>query len=54
LLPPRIIDYVIVHELAHVDEPTHDDAFWQKVEQAMPDYEQRKRWLAENGAEYTA
>ncbi|MGM0557094.1 MAG: M48 family metallopeptidase [Myxococcota bacterium] len=54
LLPPRIIDYVIVHELAHVDEPNHDEAFWKTVERAMPDYQERKRWLAENGARYVA
>ena len=54
LLPPRIIDYVIVHELAHVEEPNHGDAFWKRVERAMPGYRERKRWLAENGAEYTA
>lgn len=46
--------YVIVHELAHVEEPNHDEAFWKTVERAMPDYRQRKRWLAENGARYVA
>ncbi len=52
LLPPRIIDYVIVHELAHVHEPHHGEAFWMRVERAMPDYEERKRWLAVNGAAF--
>jgi predicted metal-dependent hydrolase len=51
-LPPRIIDYVIVHELVHILEPRHDRAFWQRVERAMPDYVARKEWLAEHGHEF--
>jgi len=48
-LPPRIIDYVVLHELVHVIEPRHDREFWRLVERAMPDFEARKRWLAANG-----
>lgn len=51
LLPPRIAEYVVVHELAHLHEPHHTPEFWQRVERAMPDYERRKIWLAEHGAE---
>lgn len=51
-LPPSVIDYVVVHELAHLHEPRHTPEFWRQVERAMPDYEERKRWLADNGAEY--
>lgn len=51
-LPPRIIDYLVLHELVHVVEPRHDSAFWQRVERAMPDYEARKEWLAEHGREF--
>lgn len=49
LLPPRIVEYVIVHELAHLHQPHHTPEFWQRVERAMPDYERRKIWLAEHG-----
>ncbi|MEM1008675.1 MAG: SprT family zinc-dependent metalloprotease [Myxococcota bacterium] len=52
LLPPRIIDYVLVHEMSHLHEPNHTNAFWQRVERAMTDYEERKSWLAENGINY--
>lgn len=52
LLPPRIIDYIVVHELAHLREPHHTPAFWRIVERAMPDWEQRRRWLAEHGGEF--
>jgi predicted metal-dependent hydrolase len=52
MLPVSIVDYVLVHELVHLAEPNHTPEFWLKVERAMPDYDQRKRWLAENGASY--
>jgi predicted metal-dependent hydrolase len=49
LLPAGIVDYVIVHELAHLIEPNHTPEFWRRVERAMPDYEARRQWLAERG-----
>jgi predicted metal-dependent hydrolase len=49
MLPPRIAEYVVVHELAHLHHPHHTPEFWQRVERAMPDYERRKTWLAEHG-----
>ena len=49
LLPPRIAEYVVVHEIAHLHEPHHSPAFWLRLERAMPDYAQRKAWLAEHG-----
>ncbi len=51
LLPARIAEYVLVHELAHLHEPHHTPAFWLRVERAMPDYAQRKEWLAAHGIE---
>lgn len=49
LLPARIAEYVVVHEIAHLHEPYHAPAFWLRVERAMPDFAQRKAWLAEHG-----
>lgn len=49
LLPPRIAEYVAVHEIAHLHERLHTPQFWQRVERAMPDFERRKKWLAERG-----
>ena len=45
-LPPSLIDYVIVHELAHLTEPNHTSAYWNLVERAMPGYEHDKANLA--------
>jgi len=51
LLPARIAEYVVVHEIAHLHEPHHTPAFWLRVERAMPDFAQRKAWLVEHGIE---
>ncbi|MEM3445727.1 MAG: SprT family zinc-dependent metalloprotease [Thermoplasmata archaeon] len=48
LAPPEIIDYVIVHELAHLKEPNHSKKFWVVVEKFIPDYKARKKWLKEH------
>lgn len=49
LMPPEILDYVVVHELAHRKQMNHSKLFWAEVEQILPDYETRRRWLRENG-----
>ena len=54
LLPANVIDYVIVHELAHLREAHHTPEFWLRVERAMPDFAQRKAWLAKHGAAHAA
>ena len=51
LLPPRIVEYIVVHELVHLREPHHTPEFWTRVERAMPDFAQRKQWLAERAGE---
>jgi len=52
LLPPRIVEYIVVHELVHLREPHHTPDFWRAVERVMPDWEPRRRWLAERGTEF--
>lgn len=49
LVPPEVLDYVVVHELCHRKELNHSDRFWREVERIMPDYKTRKKWLRENG-----
>ena len=50
LAPISIIDYVIVHELAHYLKEEHSDEFWEIVESIMPNYKDKKEWLKINGA----
>lgn len=50
LLPPRIIEYIVTHELVHLIMPNHGPEFWTRLERVMPDYAARKQWLAEQGA----
>ena len=54
LLPPSVVDYIIVHELAHLVQPRHTLEFWRRVARPLPDYEQRKSWLAEHGGRHMA
>lgn len=47
--PPEVIDYVIIHELAHLVEQNHSDRFWAQVARAMPNYEIHEDWLKKHG-----
>lgn len=53
MLPAPVVDYIIVHELAHLIEPNHTPEFWGRVARTLPEYEQRKTWLAEHGGRLT-
>jgi hypothetical protein len=47
--PLEIIDYVLVHELAHAEHPNHGPRFWCLVEQYVPNYEAKNECLKVNG-----
>ena len=48
--PHHIIDYVIVHELAHLKYLNHSSAFWKRVANFYPDYKSASAWLKNHGA----
>ena len=48
MLPPWVVDYVIVHELCHLKYLNHSTNFWQLVAQHYPNYLLAKKWLKEN------
>lgn len=52
LMPPEILDYVVVHELAHRKEMNHSPAFWVVVEKELPDYRRRREELKRLGREF--
>lgn len=47
--PTVVLDYVIVHELAHLKEMNHSPRFWKIVRDVMPDYEEQEKWLTKYG-----
>ncbi len=49
LTPLWIMDYVIVHELVHLEHPNHSRAFWKRVETIYPDYQRAVEWLRVDG-----
>lgn len=50
LAPPDVLDYVVVHELCHRLEMNHSARFWALVQEILPDYEQSRRYLRDNGS----
>jgi predicted metal-dependent hydrolase len=52
LLSPHYIDYILAHELVHQCEPRHNKRFWTALEHVMPDFAERKQWLAKHGGRF--
>jgi len=53
MAPPKIIDYLVLHELTHLECPNHSKRFWTKLKKICPDYEKSDLWLKENGRSLT-
>ena len=49
--PPEILEYVVVHELCHLREASHQKPFWRLLESARPGWHEQARWLREHGQE---
>ena len=54
LMPNELVDYVVVHELAHRKELNHSKRFYGVVESFLPDYKNREAQLKEVGAKIIA
>ena len=50
LAPPRVLEYLAAHEVAHLREMNHSPRFWAHVEAVMPDMDEPRRWLRLHGA----
>jgi len=46
--PPEVIDYVIIHELAHMQHMNHSPYFWARVSEFQPEWKVSRRWLKEH------
>jgi predicted metal-dependent hydrolase len=50
LAPERVLEYVIWHEVCHLEIADHSPRFWALLEQRWPGYRDERSWLTENGA----
>jgi predicted metal-dependent hydrolase len=49
LAPPEILDYVVEHEVAHLEVLDHSNRFWRLLGSRVPGYRGHERWLRRNG-----
>jgi predicted metal-dependent hydrolase len=49
MAPESVLNYVVIHELAHLQEFNHSKRFWRIVADEMPGWKQKQDWLAANG-----
>ncbi len=49
MAPIGVIDYIIIHEIVHLKEHTHNEKFWKEVAKMMPNYAEKKEWLKAQG-----
>lgn len=54
LAPPEVLDYLVIHELAHLREMNHSARFWSHVGEHCADYKVRRQWLRENAQKLKA
>jgi predicted metal-dependent hydrolase len=54
MVPESVMDYVIIHELCHLQEMSHSKAFWKLVAQYCPDWRTHRQWLNEHCYELKA
>ncbi len=48
MAPKPVIDYIVIHELAHLKEMNHSKKFWGLVAQRWPRWREHKEWLKDN------
>lgn len=44
-----VLDYIVVHEMCHMDHRNHSKYFWNRVREIMPDYKEKHEWLRTHG-----
>ena len=49
LAPPEILDYVVEHEVVHLEIHDHSERFWAELKKRVPDYKDHEGWLKRRG-----
>ena len=49
MAPPEVLSYVAAHEVAHMVQMNHSDAFWSVVSRLYPHWQTQRKWLHTNG-----
>jgi len=49
MAPVSVLDYIIIHEMTHLQHPNHSPAFWNALDKKMPNYREQEDWLKRNG-----
>jgi predicted metal-dependent hydrolase len=49
LAPPKVLEYLVAHECAHLKHPDHSDRFWAEVTAMFGDYKPARKWLKTEG-----
>ena len=48
-MPDEVADYVMLHELVHLEHPNHSTRFWRRVAVVCPGWRSAERWLRTSG-----
>jgi len=51
MAPPEVLEYVVVHELCHIEVRNHSPKFWALVHEHLPMYKQSRQWLKQHGSQ---
>lgn len=54
MAPEAVVDYVVLHEVAHLREMNHTRRFWRLVAERCPSWREHRKWLNDHGAELAA